>query len=226
MIGQGRWQEAEYLMISGIRHFIYCRRRWALIHIEQAWEENYFTTHGTLLHERVDQPNIKEKRRATVTIRAMTIASYRLGMNGVCDLVEFRKDPQGVYIPQYSGTYIPHPVEYKRGKSQKNDSDRYQLLAQLMSLEEMLSIELSEASIFYHDVRRRTSYSFSIEDKEHLMKIAEEMHTLYSRGYTPKPKISQKCRSCSLKNICLPELDQVKIASTYIQERLKECENS
>lgn len=223
---QGRWHEAEYLMISGIQHFIFCRRQWALIHIEQAWEENYFTTHGMLLHERVDQSDIKEKRKDVISVRGMSIASHRLGMSGRCDLIEFRKDPNGVFIPQFDGVYTPHPVEYKRGKVKRDDSDRYQLLAQLMSLEEMLNTELSEASVFYHEVRRRTAYSFSDEDKKDLVSIAEEMHSIYAKGYTPRPRITQKCRSCSLKDICLPELDQVKTATTYIQERLKECENS
>ncbi|NLM18868.1 MAG: CRISPR-associated protein Cas4 [Clostridiaceae bacterium] len=226
MIKIGCWEESEYLMISGIQHFIFCRRQWALIHIEQAWEENYFTTHGILLHERVDQHDIKEKRGDTISVRGMSISSYRLGMSGRCDLVEFKKNEKGVYIPQFDGKYIPYPVEYKRGKVKRDDSDRFQLLAQIMSLEDMLNIELSEASVFYHEVRRRTSYSFTNEDKQDLIKVAEEMHQLYDRGYTPRPKTSKKCLSCSLKDICLPELDKIPTASDYIKERIKECENS
>ena len=29
------YREDEYLMLSGIQHFTFCRRQWALIHIEQ-----------------------------------------------------------------------------------------------------------------------------------------------------------------------------------------------
>lgn len=39
-------QEAEYLMLSGIQHFQFCRRQWALIHIEQQWVENVKTIEG------------------------------------------------------------------------------------------------------------------------------------------------------------------------------------
>ncbi|MGI6349680.1 MAG: CRISPR-associated protein Cas4 [Eubacteriales bacterium] len=221
----GRWEETEYLMISGIQHFIFCRRQWALIHIEQAWEENYFTMHGMLLHERVDKHDIKEKRGNTITVRGMNIASHRLGMSGRCDVVEFKRDKKGVYVPQLEGAYIPYPVEYKRGKAKRDNSDRFQLLAQLISLEDMLNIKLSEASVFYHEVRRRTPYSFTEEDKQELIQIAEEMHQIYERGYTPKPKVSKKCLSCSLKDLCLPKLENVPTASDYIKERMKECEN-
>ena len=34
------YQEEDYLLLSGIQHFVFCRRQWALIHIEQQWEEN------------------------------------------------------------------------------------------------------------------------------------------------------------------------------------------
>lgn len=42
--------EDEYLMISGIQHFEFCPRQWALIHIEQQWEENVKTIQGNELH--------------------------------------------------------------------------------------------------------------------------------------------------------------------------------
>lgn len=220
-----RWDEADYLMISGIQHFIFCRRQWALIHIEQAWDENYFTTQGMILHERADNHEIKEKRGDVITVRAMDIASHRLGMSGRCDVVEFKRDEKGVYLPKFNGKYIPYPVEYKRGKQKQDNSDRFQLLAQLVSLEDMLNIKLTEASVFYHEVRRRSLYSFTEEDKQELIKIAEEMHQIYERAYTPRPKISKKCLSCSLKDLCLPKLENVPNASGYIKERMKECEN-
>ena len=37
------YSEDEFLMLSGIQHFAFCRRQWALIHIEQQWAENYRT---------------------------------------------------------------------------------------------------------------------------------------------------------------------------------------
>lgn len=42
--------EEEYLPLSGIQHFRFCRRQWALIHMEQ-WEQNLHTVEGALLHQ-------------------------------------------------------------------------------------------------------------------------------------------------------------------------------
>ena len=40
------YQEEDYLQLSGLQHFRFCRRQWALIHIEHQWAEN-FQTHVT-----------------------------------------------------------------------------------------------------------------------------------------------------------------------------------
>ena len=45
------YREEDYLSLSGIQHFIFCRRQWALIHIEQQWEENLRTVEGRLMHK-------------------------------------------------------------------------------------------------------------------------------------------------------------------------------
>lgn len=49
------YKEEDYLMLSGIQHFAFCRRQWALIHIEQQWQENERTAEGELLHERAHE---------------------------------------------------------------------------------------------------------------------------------------------------------------------------
>ena len=44
------YAEDDYLLISGIQHFMFCRRQWALIHIEQQWQENRLTVEGEVIH--------------------------------------------------------------------------------------------------------------------------------------------------------------------------------
>lgn len=56
------YSEDDFLMLSGIQHFRFCKRQWALIHIEQQWEENVKTVEGAYLHRKADQPMIREKR--------------------------------------------------------------------------------------------------------------------------------------------------------------------
>ena len=57
----------DCLMISGLQHFRFCRRQWALIHIEQQWAENLRTTEGALLHERAHDEQLRERRGDTIT---------------------------------------------------------------------------------------------------------------------------------------------------------------
>ena len=44
------YSEDDYLQLSGLQHFAFCRRQWALIHLEQQWAENVRTVEGELLH--------------------------------------------------------------------------------------------------------------------------------------------------------------------------------
>ena len=72
------FNEDNYLMISGIQHFAFCRRQWALIHIEQQWEDNYFTIDGELKHERTDTREITEKRGNVISVRTLPVKSHEL----------------------------------------------------------------------------------------------------------------------------------------------------
>src|SRR5690606_21036690 len=128
----------QYLLLSGIQHFLFCRRQWALIHIEQQWEENVRTTEGKYLHEKADKPFIREKRGNKLVVRAMPVKSNELKIYGVCDVVEFVRNKDGIPISGLDGKYKVYPVEYKRGKPKNDESDIMQLTAQALCLEEML----------------------------------------------------------------------------------------
>ena len=90
--------EEDFLMISGIQHFKFCRRQWALIHIEQQWEENVHTVVGQLMHKKVHDPFIAEKRKDLLIARALPVSSKTLGISGECDVVEFHKCEDGISI--------------------------------------------------------------------------------------------------------------------------------
>ena len=214
------YQEDEYLMLSGIQHFAFCRRQWALIHIEQQWAENLRTTEGNIIHERVHDDFIREKRGDLVITRAMAVSSPSLGLSGECDAVEFHRDSSGVPVFGMEGKYRIVPVEYKRGKAKENDCDILQLTAQALCLEEMLCCEISEGCLYYGETRHRTKIFFDDQLREKTENIIMEMHELYKKRHTPLVKRTKSCNACSLKEICLPQIEKKKRASEYIKDVL------
>lgn len=215
-------EENSYLMLSGIQHFQFCKRQWALIHIEQQWEENVRTIEGKYLHQKADQPFIKEKRGNKLTVRAMPIKSNELKITGICDVVEFIKDNSGIEINSAEGKYIAHPIEYKRGKPKMNDADVLQLTAQAMCLEEMLLCEINTGYIFYNEIKHRVEVPLTANDKSKVRSIVTEMYDYYKRKHTPKVKTGSFCKNCSLQNICLPKLMNKRSVKSYIEGKIHE----
>ncbi|MGC4379161.1 CRISPR-associated protein Cas4 [Fictibacillus sp. Mic-4] len=217
------FNEEDYLMLSGIQHFQFCRRQWALIHIEQQWEENVRTVEGQHLHQKADQPFIREKRKDKLIVRAMPVKSNNLKITGICDVVEFiRDDDCGVAIEGAEGKYVAYPVEYKRGKPKLDDADILQLTAQAMCLEEMLLCEINVGYMFYHEIKHRVEVQFTDQHKNKVRAIVAEMHGLYNRKHTPKVKMGTFCKNCSLQNVCLPKLMNKRSVKSYIEGKIHE----
>lgn len=216
------YSQDDLLPLSGMQHFIFCRRQWALIHIEQQWKENVLTVEGKIMHTRVDDPFFNETRNGVIISRSVPVASYRLGLSGICDLVEFTPSKEGVKLAGRAGLYQPAPVEYKRGKEKHDHCDEAQLCAQAICLEEMLCTTIASGFLFYGQTRQRIEVSFSPQLRRQVEDSAAEMHHYISRGHTPKVKPSKACRSCSLLDICLPVLqEEVMPASKYIRQKLE-----
>ncbi|MEW5871261.1 MAG: CRISPR-associated protein Cas4 [Chloroflexota bacterium] len=218
-----------WLPLSGIQHFLFCRRQWALIHVERQWQDNALTVEGKIMHRRVDDPFFTEKRGGVIVARAAPVASPALGLQGVCDVVEFTQVEastagEWVRLPGREGRYQPAPVEYKRGREKHGPCDEAQLCAQAMCLEEMLAVSIPAGSLYYGRTRQRVGIEFTSELREIVRKAAAEMHAYFERGYTPRVKPSRACRSCSLADACLPMLqEKLPAASKYIQEQVEEA---
>ncbi|MCL4271131.1 MAG: CRISPR-associated protein Cas4 [Anaerolineales bacterium] len=215
------YTQDDLLPLSGIQHFLFCRRQWALIHVEQQWKENALTAEGRIMHKRADDPFFTETRNGIVTARSVPVASYRLGLSGVCDVVEFISSSDGVRLLNRDGLYLPTPIEYKRGKEKHDHSDETQLCAQAMCLEEMLSTPIPQGYLYYGETRHRVEIEFTPELRTLVQDMSAEMHNYFSRGYTPKVKTHKGCRSCSLADVCLPVLQgKVIAASRYIKQQI------
>lgn len=216
------YTEDEFLMISGIQHFSFCRRQWALIHVEDKWTENYLTVTGNIVHKRVHNKSVQDVRNNVLTIRGLDIKSSGYGISGTCDAVEFYPVEEGIHLNGLEGTWQPAPVEYKRGKTKVNDCDRLQVVAQAICLEEMFSCRIEYGYVFYHETRRREKVDITMDFREKLEEMLEEMHAYYRRGYTPVVKATKKCGSCSLSNECMPSLlGKKESVATYVNRYLK-----
>ena len=212
------YPEDEWLALSGIQHYAFCKRQWALIHIEQLWSDNVRTTAGSLEHERADDYLASETRGDLLILRGLRVNSARLGITGICDVVEFHASSSGFILKGRDGTWDPYPVEYKHGASKTTDVDRLQLCAEAMCLEEMLGCDIEQGALFYHRTRRREVVRFDDVLRTQVQTLFAQMHELYARGYTPKAKKKRACNACSLKDLCLPELEKKQSARLYIQQ--------
>ncbi len=164
------YNESDFLQLSGIQHFVYCKRQWALIHIEQQWKENLHTVQGNIFHQNAHDGFLREKRGDTVITRGLPVFSKSLGINGVCDVVEFKKAQDGIHITGLNGSWVPVLVEYKKGKPKQNECDVLQLAAQAVCLEEMLVCTIEKGYIFYGETRHRTEVQIDEEIRDKLKK--------------------------------------------------------
>lgn len=216
------YREEDFLLLSGIQHYAFCPRQWALIHIEQQWEENYFTVMGNIMHENAHDKDFVEKRKNVVITRGMPVFSRTMGVRGDCDVVEFHLDKAGIPLNRYEGTYQPVPVEYKRGKPKEHDADVLQLCAQAVCLEEMLVCQVPKGYLYYGETKRRLEVLFDEELRKKVVDCFEKMHRLFEKNHTPKVKTTKACKACSLSEVCLPKLNKKLSVADYLERSLNE----
>ena len=218
------YSEDDMLMLSGIQHYRFCPRQWALIHIEQQWNDNRLTIEGQLLHKHVDDPFYRQKCGDLITLRAVDIASRKLGLYGVSDAIELHpsSSPEDtIKHPKYPGMWKPVIVEYKHGRPKRNEVDEVQLTAQTMCLEEMYSIHIYQGFFFYGELRHRVSVEITERLRSIVCQCASEMHELFRTSNLPKAVYGKHCDKCSLLNICMPKTSMNCTAvSTYLNKNL------
>jgi CRISPR-associated exonuclease Cas4 len=180
------------LSISALQHYSYCPRQCALIHQEQVFSENVHTLRGQAVHSVVDDPKGKTEKDIRVEY-ALPIYSDALGLIGKADAVEFHD-------------LVPYPVEYKHGSRRQKIHDDLQLAAQAMCLEEMLGVSVPEGAVYYYRSRRRRIVVIDAALREHTKKVIESVRDLLQSEQLPAPVNDARCRECSLREICQPEI--------------------
>lgn len=182
----------EPIMLSALQHWSYCPRQYALIHIEQAFDENVHTMRGNAVHQRVDEPGF-ESFEGVRSEHALPVWSERLGLIGKCDIVEFYPDGR-IY-----------PVEYKHGKKRAKLHDDLQLAAQAICLEEMTGKPVTHGAIYHHTSRRRREVAITDTLRHQVEETVAAVRALLASGQLPPPVNDARCKECSLQDICQPE---------------------
>lgn len=190
-------EPSDPISLSALQHYSYCPRQCALIHIEQAFEENVHTMRGQAVHQRVDEPGFEERSGVKVE-RALPVWSDRLGLIGKCDVVEFLPDG------------MPYPVEYKHGHKREKLHDDLQLAAQAMCLEEMTGKHVARGAIYHHSSRRRREVAITPELRLKVEETVVAVRALLASGALPPPVNDGRCKECSLKEICQPEVSAAR----------------
>lgn len=216
-------KEEDYLSLSRIQHFKYCKRQWALLELEQVWIENRDTTLGKIIHENVDDTYFFEKRKDRIYERSVWVKSNELKIVGVCDLIIYKKDEYGVKIPNYDGLWIPYVVEYKKGKPKKDHYDIDQLVAEVMCLEEMHGIKINKSALYYKTPNKRLEINITDELRREVIGIVHDMYDYYTNNIIPPASKTIDCKRCSLVNYCMPSITKNKLnAKNYINKIVEE----
>ncbi|ARN56661.1 CRISPR-associated protein Cas4 [Sedimentisphaera salicampi] len=221
------YSEEQFLQLSGLQHYQFCKRQWGLIHIELLWAENFLTASGNLLHSRVHKRDT-EMRGGVLMSRGLRLHSYKLGLAGQADIVQFERsdssnDKLTCDLPAFEGRWKPCPVEFKHGKPKISACDRIQLCAQAVCLEEMLEVQIDLGQIFYGKTRRREDVEFTEQLRDKTAALANEIHKVFDLGVVPKVTPGPKCKSCSLRELCLPKTTGIdKKVKQYIERILSD----
>lgn len=216
------YTDEEMLMLSGIQHYAFCPRQWALIHIEQLWADNRLTVEGNILHSTVDDPLYTRKTNDIVTLRSVSLVSKKLGLYGFSDAIELHKTNNKINAikhPDYAGYWEPHPIEYKHGKAKSDEIDEVQLTAQIMCLEEMYNIQIDYGWLYYGEIRHRKTIEITSNLRAITKQYSEEMHKMFQQEKTPKAILKKHCKRCSLSDLCMPEMIERQSVEQYLKKQ-------
>lgn len=212
------YPEPDLLPISALQHLLFCERQAALIHVERLWVENRLTVEGRQLHRKAHDGSL-ERSGDTWTARSLRLRSFEFGLAGQADIVELQLAPgadRNAWPPPAGQIRRVTPVEYKRGRPKQDDSDRVQLCAQALCLEEMFGVSIVEGALFYGKQQRRTGIAFSADLRAKTVRAAARFREIIETGETPWAKREPKCESCSMITVCLPDAMRTRGSGAFV----------
>lgn len=218
-------EQDKYFPLSAINHYSFCPRRCALVHSECIWSENYFTTSGKELHAKVDAGG-SESRKDRRFARSLRLFSRELGVSGIADVVEFRRDDEaGTSILGWQGRWMPYPVEYKWGTAKNEVPYERQLCAQAICLEELFHVCIHEGALYLGVEKHRRPIILDEALRSDTRSICVAIRQMLESGATPPAHLGPYCKSCSLIEDCMPKLI-CRSAKCWLEQELNAIDSS
>lgn len=189
----GVLETRPWIRVSLIEHYVYCPRQAVLI-TREPWSDNRATAQGTVLHSRVDS-GLRDHRHGLTIHHAVPLIHQGLRLHGVADTVEEHAD----------GRLIP--VEHKSGRSGwSRSAAAIQVAAQAVCLAEMTDRPVPLAALYFAKDNARLDVDVtSLIDPLH-QALRGLRRDLESTRLPPWTSRRTRCRHCSLKPSCMPEL--------------------
>jgi CRISPR-associated protein Cas1 len=194
--------------VMALHALAYCERLFYLEEVEELRAADDAVYAGRVLHERVEPAEDGERR-------TFELASDRLGIRGKLDAVRRRQ-----------GSWIPY--EHKRGRAKSHDgvpdvweSDRLQVGAYALLLEEHLGEPVSEGRVRYH--ADNVTVRVQIDDRLRSEVAAAVARAGELRKSVERPPVTEDerlCPRCSLAPVCLPEEERLAENPRHVPIRL------
>jgi CRISPR-associated exonuclease Cas4/CRISPR-associated protein Cas1 len=200
-----READQPYLPVRMVNEWVYCPRLAWLMHVEGEWAETEDTVRGQQVHARADTPSgqlaqaeeLEQKEDITARIRAITLASDRLGLIAKIDMLDVEEGQVSV-------------IDIKKGKrphvaKSAYEPERVQVCLQAMILEDN-GYKVKDAALWFAGSRERVPVVLDEELRAAALTAVSEMRLAIAAGRRPPPlEHSRKCVRCALAGICLPD---------------------
>jgi CRISP-associated protein Cas1 len=179
------------IRVVALRALAYCERLFYLEEVEEIRVADDRVYDGRTLHDALDEEGV---------LIEMNLESEKLGIKGKLDAVR-RRD----------GRLIPY--EHKKGRSRMGDkgpepwpSDRLQLGAYAMLVEEGAGEQVSEGRIRYHGNNVTVRVTVTDDLREEVRGAVRRARYLSASPVRPPVTTNERlCVRCSLAPVCLPE---------------------
>ena len=205
--------EEPPIRVMAIHALEYCERLFYLEEVEEIREADDRVYAGRRLHEeRV--PKMDDESRE---LRSFEVSSDELGLFGKVDAARIREGEWIVY-------------EHKKGKCKRATdatktptawpSDRLQIAAYAMLLEQQLGKPVIEGRVRYHQDNVTVKVPIDDAARADVLAAIARMRELRRSSIRPSVTDNERlCRRCSLRVICLPE--EERLAAVEPEQRKK-----